>query len=1783
MPKQIHKPAAIRESWRPDSANAEQLANRQRTAWRWVITALLVLSVSAFGYLLFSPLFHPTLRLYYLTAGSYNLWDLKPIPYFREDAIRFLSIDGNFRKEDAASEFSIMDSPETVRKYLQRIVNSPSQKSDVALMQISAHPMLAGDRPFLKCSNFSRKTAENGAVSVEELLNLLDRMTVGVTLICLDLGPSDSQSAEDSVRDDFLYSLRKLMNSKKTTNQWILVSNSPQEGSYSSLELRSSVFSSAITKALQGSADLNKDAAINLDEFTRFVVNFTQSQVQRESGGNSQQTPILFSTAGNANAPLNLTAIASTPSQRNSFSWSGLLARFWSADTSKDETEGKPDEKEAEKVQKEKGWLTEYLERSSQRIQELTMDEIEDNISTLPSGIGNRVRKSIGLVDEPAESTYATQTKPEDAAAQGREAAVPSENTAEPTNDLRTSTAPIERVRAPVPDMSRLADPKSSNLQLLQIAWQFCEYLEMPQEGLMRPVDMAPHAWNEFTSNLHGIEERLRTDSVVDSKTIRLQLTSEIVGAYQFVMSRKAQVGTLAKRISDQMPTLSLPDGAFPSVGMMECLAEYGGPAIPNSVLFQIQQLDTALSNDTAESFDKWYDQLSKEAASQYVEFFWSHQFATRSNTPWRVARRAISLWRRYERLAYDPLTSNTSLQQSLAACQQSLLEGTRLAIDQIGADWIDRCFVTLDKAEQTLTVSLNKRDQLRSAIQFRNQSLAELRSILRWRKIAATQLGSMLLDEDLEKSINSLSKICELLLDRETCSISEVVRNHENLKASVSRIQGIWIEESNGLVSGKDKTSISANWISDSLLATPFIRSPLRNRLLALPFAATDLTEPEIDLDLKLPSLSSSRILTQDTEQQVRLESMAASIAGMKSDFSNVETYEVAREIDRYYHSLSDEVLKTFDGLESSTTDKDLKAQLRALRLADQSLRLIPTLDSRWIDAKPMESRLWELEVLQTILQKLNVTQKGFEDCLPQETSFLTNASERLAFLASTLSHMQLNSVQQTSRLSIRGTTALSLMTEPQASGDIILQNVGKAISNVWVLVDYDPNVIELQGPAGVMLHPVSTLPRKVDEVRRQAEQQLIQAIAADSEPQDRRQSIVEARDRVEALNNFLNYPIHPESGTVAPTMGLSAGQTVTIPFKVRRVGGGPSQSKMVWKLVSEKEYVRHEVMVQLPEAERLRLIVDGVANSWAPTDEGLELFLWPNRKTDYRLGLRNESSKPRVLSVELVALTARKEVTLPEGFFTTSASKEVEDILGPTKLIASIPELALDSKSDLVWLELQSPGLANALPPDLAAKQNPPEPMPTEQGLVVVFTDKTTNQKYWRRITTRVRHPRSYIEPTVRFDALSERAEIRLRATQAGFVPDQGIEVVGRISEQLPRGTEMKLEGVVRAGETLVLYCQVPSMSAREVTFEIDIDGFPRAFVIKVPCWRTNADIPILQDFQKIEFLEPTERLNIGPSEQSQKVRLRIDAIPGAFNSKRDYVEVGWDLDRDREFANEATVKFAAERQVDVAINSIASGRMALTAKVKDIAFELPAPSLKNQKVNLLARLFAGGEMVWSRPVEIIADSDPPTITGVEVSPSTTFPQGIDLSIRVGVDDAKLSGLASVEVKIDSKGVGNFKDSTEAPKVCVRESDSTWVLTLPTADLKAGRATLIVRATDQVGNLSEDSKSILTIIAEQDWQAKIKSATFEVSGTVMYADDPLPNAKISLEDEKGVILHATKTNANGSFRVPGVQSGKYKVVAIGVMKNRPRKAEQFIEVGSPQAPPVRLQMLAK
>jgi hypothetical protein len=90
-------------------------------------------------------------------------------------------------------------------------------------------------------------------------------------------------------------------------------------------------------------------------------------------------------------------------------------------------------------------------------------------------------------------------------------------------------------------------------------------------------------------------------------------------------------------------------------------------------------------------------------------------------------------------------------------------------------------------------------------------------------------------------------------------------------------------------------------------------------------------------------------------------------------------------------------------------------------------------------------------------------------------------------------------------------------------------------------------------------------------------------------------------------------------------------------------------------------------------------------------------------------------------------------------------------------------------------------------------------------------------------------------------------------------------------------------------------------------------------------------------------------------------------------------------------------------------------------------------------------------------------------------------------------------------------------------------------------------------------------------------------KRITKEVIGSVSYLGSMVPDAKVTLLNEKGGIVLQTKTNANGVFRWSAVAQGKYKLDVSSVIKNKPRRSESELVIEKSSKPSIRLQIELK
>ncbi len=1325
------------------------------------------------------------------------------------------------------------------------------------------------------------------------------------------------------------------------------------------------------------------------------------------------------------------------------------------------------------------------------------------------------------------------------------------------------------------PDLGQLAD--SDALGLLQLAWDVTAYLELSDGDKPRPLDLAPVPWLTWRSHLHAIEQRIRTDAMIDEAQVRLELTTEILGGYQLAHGKPVTIGNCMRNVAQEIAPLPIPLAALDSFGAAKNLKRFGLLTLPTPVEKAIDEFNQCLLADTAEALDKWLKETAPVEVSQFIEVHYSRLLLQDPTIPWSVTQSLLKARRDYELCAHHPLLGHATLSQAMSVAQRHLLHATRLALDHIGP-WEARCAQALAEA-QTELADVERRLRIYvEAWQWRNQVLMDVPAMIAWLDIDKQRLGSSNSDQselgkatrkELPLLLDDLAAIAEACKQRQTTNADAVegwLRRAQN-RYSLIRRSWLAVYEALQARSNESKTMLSSDaWVVDALLSSTLVLGPERAQLLRWRLQAGKLPELTFPTSAETPrplsgSGSSARARGALLSKLARLGGLT--LPDIEEPWAFAPVFSQLRV--------------SIPSLIATSTSEGLNERCQSLRQADLLQRLSWQSSKLPEDSRTLNRELWRAEFANACRMHQQSSAWVLEDALQDELRFWPDLQLRLAQLESALSGQSESLTVRRNQIAGSGSTQLSLITSPEASGTIVWRNSGPNAGNVWLVVDYDHHNLELIADTTLPYYTSEQLPQLLQDTLATTEQQLVNLLTnsqTDSNSTD--ESSQQLRAQLDTIRRSQLYPVRPLEGRLTPSAGLAAGQSLSIPFKVRRIGSGAGSTKIVWKLISDREYVRYEIPIDRAASKQVRLVSDGPTENWVENSDGLVLHPWPNRETEFRLGLINEGDA-RTVSVEMLRLLQRGEVALPSGFVNADVSREISNRLGNVETLQTIPEVAITESKLPYWLSLQ--GEKQAAPPKAADAPPPPS---IGHGVVLVLTDKTTGERLWRRIDFRVRHPRSYLEPRVRYDATSQRVIIQLRPLPGQLVPAGGINVHGECLTSLPGGSEKRLDGLLAGNLPLELVCQVQPRVGRKVTMALDVDQFPRAFVFDVPCWETQSDVPLVMDQQSIAISEPQNGLLIPGTLERQVVKLRVDAFPGSFSNGRDLIELGWDLDRDREFSGESTIKLRSDRDVLVDLVGLKGDRMAIRAQVKDIEVTIPAPTLRAANVNLLARMNSAGETVWSEAVDVIVDDRAPRITGIELTPDVVIKQGEDLTLTIGAEDNNLSGVAAVQFQVDRKLTGQW-DNGGAIINCARNAEGSWVGALPTADLTAGRTNVLVRATDRANNLSSISKAHFELLSADQWLARQASVGLEVTGSISYSGGPLGGARLTMENAKGEIVYQTRANAQGIFQFPKVAAGKYKLVGSGVVKNRPRRSESDVEIKDLPATPLRLQLQAK
>jgi hypothetical protein len=471
-------------------------------------------------------------------------------------------------------------------------------------------------------------------------------------------------------------------------------------------------------------------------------------------------------------------------------------------------------------------------------------------------------------------------------------------------------------------------------------------------------------------------------------------------------------------------------------------------------------------------------------------------------------------------------------------------------------------------------------------------------------------------------------------------------------------------------------------------------------------------------------------------------------------------------------------------------------------------------------------------------------------------------------------------------------------------------------------------------------------------------------------------------------------------------------------------------------------------------------------------------------------------------------------------------------------------------------------------------------PEAAALPDVLLAVITDRSTLRCTVKRIKILTQRPARYLEPRVEYDPQAGRVEITVRATAP--LPAAGVAIA---CESLPAGTGQRRS---RAAATLLpsaseaqLRLEVPPDAGARLAVLVHADGFERAFRFDVPLDApARLTVPESRTVN-VQILEPPAGKAFGPEPAEIKVALAADLPPNALDTGNCSIEVGVDADRDRTLRKDPSIRLTSDRQVDLFLDPApANGGFAIRTRVRDLRVVLPAPGILAGRANLLARITLPDEVIWSDPVPIVFDNEPPVLSRLQLEPGSAVAQGSNLAVSVVATDDDLSGVAKVEAAFDVDLQGKFGPGA-APVAGSLQLDGRWLINLPTAPVNPGAYHILVRATDRVGNASDYLKSRVDIVPK-DAEGVKTPMPIRVSGRAVYgklAKSPAAGVTVRLV-AGGKTTHEIKSDKDGKFAFEQVAPGEYKLVGEGLIAGNQRKAEIALTVspGQKQVEPVEL-----
>jgi hypothetical protein len=1699
--------------------------------------------------LLIAPFRAPRPHLAYSPVADYEVLVAPPLSFTQEDYIALADRRSTLpaalfklpgQENSGPLLLAISQTAEGLEKMGDQLAQVVTSKSDVVMAYVRAQCLSEDGKGYLLGSDFNPNaeasadgSSSPGRCPLEKLLDGFKRLPANRKVLFLDVGQMDFEPRYGLIANEFPRLLKEKVFETGDPNLWVICSNSPLETSHISIPWRRSVFGIFLGQGLRGAGDLNGDLNLELRELFDFVHTQTAFWADQATGGQSPQTPMLLNGAGERESQRADVALLTLVDF-------GITSKVQTTESGLPQAAPPPpaEKKDDAAPAPAAGAAPATARRPTIALPPLAL--------VGPGGY-------IAWAQPAAGSAPAAGNAPPAAPAQPAPAAPAASGGAAKDDDKPPTAFSITR-------------------GLIENAWQIAADAEdrTPQSG-WSPTTFGPHLWRDYTQRLVEYERRHRAGRAFPSPTLGAQIRSQLLPLDAWLKEGASantnQDASSAARVAAARPSVVQGASRPHTLGMVTVLG-FAPDSITASELNTLAKQYDEFANqpERPDGLEDW----ARVAAQRYPEVIELRMADRLINTEepisWPTLSLALRCWRTSEQVAASPEGILPWVSKGIEQADIDRLAGTRELLrpgfqrnEAQGRFLIERAMSgDANPAVAVGYARLQDQAQIVATVaDLRDDLLWRAPYYLKWRTYAGMKPAGDVPDRgNLVSLLSTLDRADQLLRQPSADNLARLPSVRDALLQLQAKLEA-------GMQPGAldlKEPNQSTSWRLKNLLAVPLVAGADRTPMIE---AVWNYQEPPkgiiTPIDRNCPSfpeeiasdawdevvtrsaieLAWCRILSREgrvgtvKEIETAYDELVAARVALSSASVSVADGETAMweslrklggAFGRFHRALLGQIT---GGLaqQGDLSDPSMRESRRAfLRDLARATYGIDALDAIRLGADCPWNRLRQADLFDLLVWQAKRAALGAEQASNQdEIDLFVSMAESYTSQAAQIPRQPTPPEPggPAVRIRVSGPDTATLEEDRTADMQYTIRPQNDLTSRGWIVLDFDSNLVDVTAvDATVYYGATGTAPTPADPPT---------YVFANGNPQT------------------LNLRVRPRKPSAAPTQ-----------IVVRVIASGARSD--------------HTTVIELPKPDTVALSIDGIRESWTPSIKGYSLLPFPNTDTNFFLNLRNLTPLNRDVKVELLGLPLPEFGVEPFRDWPLNADGTAAPGQDDPRVLATVDKLTLEAEAGEVPIAFPPPAPPPPPDPDAPPPTTPP-PDPklgpeVTTGMALRVTDLLENRSMVFRLPIATQRPRRYLVPSVDFTTTSGgRVVIDLKGRQTVGMPPEGSVVEWNagvsVAEEAIKRLLVKLNPRYPEG---TIFADVPTDPSRVLPIELVADGYPRAFKFEVRCTKPLRPIEPLVDIKAARLTAPEDETIYKAPQTSIPVSFEIDAPPDSFSDPRNRVDIGFDLNGDRTLQGERVWSFFNDRAATVryGLPKEGMGSIKLTTTVSDFSVELPAPAIQNVRLAIYARLTLDGKEIYSEPRWIRLDGSGPILRplgylGVETGETS-------VKVPVVVSDS-LSGIAKVEVALDRSGSGSVADN--APVMAEKQPNNEWMADVPLTNLGKGTYTILVSATDKVGNASPTSRVILQIVDPPP------PPTGRVLGQVLYRGDksqPVAGATVALtlipppsraaENTDGPAeipeSRTVKTNPQGRFVFDEVKAGDYDVIVTGTTRNR-------------------------